>query len=461
MSETWIGDAGKGGAGNADTAADWNATLQRWEVTQHQVQGGATVDAGAVVTFSSDFAFNNGSGPALLIGGTGDVVFTSDGTASRQISVQQALQIDTAATLELENVSITTSTLAISGTGTAEIEGGSLTSSQGFTLTSNQTLLLADTTYTTNSSIAGTGTIVLSGSVLDAAGGANPSDKITFADVPAGGAPNTLILPDYDTNLTITNLGYGDVIQVVDKKGKVENVSLVSSGAGGYDLVEGKNTLSVNVSLASGAAPDDFGNTTAGFTWTEPPPCFYPGTRLATAAGEIEVQHVRAGTMLKTASGALLPVRWLGWSEVSRRFADPLRSLPIRIMAGALAEGVPARDLLVSPDHAVFIEGVLAQAGALVNGVSIIREENVPESFRYYHVELATHELLLAENCPAESFVDNVDRTNFHNWDARETPTEAVAEMGYPRAKSSRQLPVGLCAALDARAARFMAPGAA
>jgi Hint domain len=53
---------------------------------------------------------------------------------------------------------------------------------------------------------------------------------------------------------------------------------------------------------------------------------------------------------------------------------------------------------------------------ALVNGVSIVRERNVPERLTYYHVELDDHSLLLAENTPAETFVDNVDRLAFDNW---------------------------------------------
>lgn len=189
--------------------------------------------------------------------------------------------------------------------------------------------------------------------------------------------------------------------------------------------------------------------------------CFYEGTKLATADGEIAVQDVVPGTALKTAAGAVLPARWVGWSEVSTVFADGLRSLPIRIQAGALADGVPARDLLVSPDHAVFIDGVLVQAAALVNGTSICRETNVPERFRYYHIELATHELLLAENCPAESFVDNVDRMHFHNWDERETPFAPVPEMDLPRAKSARQLPAAIAKAIAARAVLAMGSHAA
>ena len=93
------------------------------------------------------------------------------------------------------------------------------------------------------------------------------------------------------------------------------------------------------------------------------------------------------------------------------------------------------------------------QAAALVNGTSITREEDVPESFRYYHIELATHELLLAEGCPAESFVDNIDCMNFHNWDAREAPVEPVIEMDFARAKSARQVPVAVRNAIADRAA--------
>ena len=183
--------------------------------------------------------------------------------------------------------------------------------------------------------------------------------------------------------------------------------------------------------------------------------CFYPGTRLAAENGEIEVQNVTAGTMLRTADGRVMPVRWVGHSEVSMTFADRQRVLPVRIKAGALADGVPARDLLVSPDHAMFLDGILVQAGALVNGVTIIRESNVPERFTYYHVELASHELLLAEGAAAESFVDNVDRMHFHNWDEHEAGGAPIQEMEYPRAKSARQIPNGLRAQLESRAATF------
>ena len=171
--------------------------------------------------------------------------------------------------------------------------------------------------------------------------------------------------------------------------------------------------------------------------------CFCAGTRIATPAGEVRVETLRAGDLVLTATGEAKPVRWLGRSDVSATFADSLRSAPIRIAAGALAENLPMRDLRVSPAHAVFLNGILVQAAALVNGVTIVRERLI-QDFSYYHVELESHELLISEGLATESFVDNIDRMAFSNWDERTTPVTPIAEMPYPRAKSARQLPRAL-----------------
>jgi hypothetical protein len=186
------------------------------------------------------------------------------------------------------------------------------------------------------------------------------------------------------------------------------------------------------------------------------PICFMAGTRIATPAGSTEVQDLRIGDAVVTADGRVAPVRWIGRQAVALARHDPLKVLPIRIRAGALADQVPVRDLLVSPDHALLVDGVLAQAGALVNGTSIAREHDVPTSFTYYHVELADHALVLAEGAPAETFIDNVDRAAFDNWAEHEAlppPVAPLEEMALPRARSARQLPAATRARLAARAA--------
>jgi hypothetical protein len=157
---------------------------------------------------------------------------------------------------------------------------------------------------------------------------------------------------------------------------------------------------------------------------------------------------------VRTLDGRDVPVRWVGRQTISTRFADPLRVLPICIKAGALAENVPLRDLYVSPDHAILIDDILVHASALVNGTSIVRAPAPAQTFTYYHVELADHSLLLADNVPAESFIDNVDRLAFDNWDEHEAlgdEATPLVEMSYPRAKAARQVPVAVRERLAAR----------
>jgi collagen type I/II/III/V/XI/XXIV/XXVII alpha len=56
-------------------------------------------------------------------------------------------------------------------------------------------------------------------------------------------------------------------------------------------------------------------------------------------------------------------------------------------MAGVLGDNVPVRDLYLSPDHAVFVNGVLVSVNLRINGISIarMRRDRIPD----YHVELS------------------------------------------------------------------------
>jgi hypothetical protein len=83
---------------------------------------------------------------------------------------------------------------------------------------------------------------------------------------------------------------------------------------------------------------------------------------------------------------------------------------------------------------------MLVHAGALVNGTTIVREARMPERFRYFHLELAAHGLLLAEGTPAESYLDCHEPLRFDNADTRTPPSGPADELPYPRVKSARQL---------------------
>ena len=91
--------------------------------------------------------------------------------------------------------------------------------------------------------------------------------------------------------------------------------------------------------------------------------------------------------------------------------------LPICFKAGSLGDDVPRRDLWISPHHAMYFEtsgGVLIEAKDLVNGVSIVQAEQVDE-VEYFHIELDTHDVIIAEGALSETFVDDDSRGMFHN----------------------------------------------
>jgi serralysin len=185
------------------------------------------------------------------------------------------------------------------------------------------------------------------------------------------------------------------------------------------------------------------------------PSCFCAGAMVATPDGEAAVETLRRGDPVRTLDGRVVPIVWIGRQTVMRRFADPLRLAPVRVKAGALGDNIPCRDLLLSAEHALFVGGVLIQAGALVNGTSIRREWDMPETFVYYHVETEDHALILVDDAAAETFVDNAERRRFDNWAehaALYPEGRSIPELPLPRVKARRQLPSSLRAALDRRA---------
>ncbi|MBW6397239.1 Hint domain-containing protein [Roseomonas sp. HJA6] len=186
--------------------------------------------------------------------------------------------------------------------------------------------------------------------------------------------------------------------------------------------------------------------------------CFLAATRIRTPEGERAVEELHIGDHILTADGRAETIRFIGRQTYSTRFADRETLYPVRIRAGALAEGVPAADLWVSPHHALHIDGVLVFAKALVNGDTIAQVAPPAEVFTYYNLELDAHEVIVAEGAEVESFADNVPRTRFHNFAefaALFPEGREVGEMDVPVVKSVRQVPAATRERILRRAAEL------
>jgi hypothetical protein len=146
--------------------------------------------------------------------------------------------------------------------------------------------------------------------------------------------------------------------------------------------------------------------------------CYARGTMLRTPDGELPVEKLRAGKQVITlvdGQEIAKTVVWPGHRRINvAGHPRPETVAPIRIIRDAFADGMPHRDLIVSPDHAIFVDGKLICARQLVNGTTI-RQELDWTAIDYYHVELESHAILLAEGLPAESYIDTGNSGFFAN----------------------------------------------
>jgi Hint domain len=146
--------------------------------------------------------------------------------------------------------------------------------------------------------------------------------------------------------------------------------------------------------------------------------CFLPGMRIQTPEREVRIEELRIGDKVLTAFGEAKPIKFIGRRELSRKPSQAWKGEgPVKISRFAIDGKAPHSDLYVSPAHAIFIDGFLVPANNLANGSNIVANAK-PEvlSLTYFHIELETHEPILAEGLAVETYLrDNPDA--FDNMD--------------------------------------------
>jgi hypothetical protein len=320
-----------------------------------------TLDASVRVgTTATPVSLDGGAGGNLVFSGN-HLVGTGASTLDLQLAGSGSATIDTVA-----------DTLGIDGS-----PGNSMTGFDSFTLDNN------DTFY------AGVGNYVVQY--------ASDPDTLVYSQT----SGNVTLEGVTSANMLLDFEGFGSSLTAQTLAGDI-----TTSGGGTFIDVTGHS--SIELLGYTGAIP---GGDVA-FT----PACFLAGTRVATARGPVAVEDLAVGDRVALArrGGRSRPVVWLGHRRIDcRRHPRPMDVWPIRVAGGAFGAGRPRRDLLLSPDHAVFWRGVLIPVRHLVNGASIVQEQL--DEVTYWHVELDRHDVILAEGLPCESYLDTGNRDAFEN----------------------------------------------
>jgi collagen type I alpha len=255
-------------------------------------------------------------------------------------------------------------------------------------------------------------------------GGIDIAGRLDLAHTHAAGSgpihfdPGTLVFsPGNTPGNTITNFISGDKIEIT-----------------GFDATGDRYTAST-LSLTNGTGakiPLDipahdlsdfqfaFNSSNDTTTLTTEAPCYLRGTLILTDRGEVPVEDLKIGDRVITLSGKARPIVWIGMGRTLVTRGRRCAATPIKVCRSALADNIPHRDLRITKGHSLFLEGVLVPAEFLVNHRSILWDDHA-QAVEYYHIELVTHDVLLADGAPAETYRDDGNRWLFQNansgWD--------------------------------------------
>ena len=245
--------------------------------------------------------------------------------------------------------------------------------------------------------------------------GLNPGELILDSPSLFTGAINEF----FNNETIILNGLVGDSASLVPATTSAGSFLTISNGGGSLAQLHLVPLLAVRIQeiYSQGnftITPDTIHNsttiTTSGITMT----CFRAGTRIRTRNGEVAIEHLALGDSIPTHFAGEQRVRWIGHRTIDcRRHPNPHLVHPIRVAAGAFGPGRPGRDLFLSRDHALLVDGVLIPVRLLINDETIVPD--AVESVTYYHIELEYHDILMAEGLAAESYLDAGDRASFAN----------------------------------------------
>jgi hypothetical protein len=235
---------------------------------------------------------------------------------------------------------------------------------------------------------AGSGTITFAGTI-------DTTLAFGSADVPSN------VITDFVNGDTIDLLALHETVQAYNGS----TLTLVGDQIVTLDLPGNFTKASFHTAPDSGTGTN---------LTTDVVPCFLAGTMIATPDGEVPVERLVAGARVLTRNGQARHIVWVGTGKVLATSVRRSAATPVIVRKGALADGTPHRDLHITKGHALYIDGVLIPVEELINQRSILWDDRAQE-VAIYHVELETHDVMIADGAAAESYRNDGNRWLFQN----------------------------------------------
>ena len=261
--------------------------------------------------------------------------------------------------------------------------------------------------------------------VLDAGEGNDQVDGGAGSDIETGGDGfDTFVVSAGDDTITDFNTGAGQDFDDGDQS----NNDFLDLAPYYDDLFEMRRDFEDDGLLNQSVATDDYSDNTslpgtidlgavapADLTFDNVNlVCFTPGVHIETPQGPRAIETIAVGDMVTTLDRGYQPVRWIGRRTIN---GDTLlttdRLRPIRIRKGALGQGLPRADLVVSPQHRMLVSSPIVRrmfgvdeivvAAKKLIGLPGIERDDRCDIVTYIHILLDNHEILFANGAPAES----------------------------------------------------------
>ena len=409
------------------------------------VESGGTVSGGSVGANGTYFISAGGIASGASIGAGGSLKGASGAILSGRTTVASGGSVSggtvaSSGTLVVSKggASITTTiasggTVSAAGTVTsAVVQGGGTANVISGGKATSTTVQSAGALNVASGGTLGT-TTVSNGGVVSAANGSTISGVVTLIDGATATIPSTaggtVALSGTNANLVIT--GSGSPTTVISGftgtgSGNTDGVTLADVKAANVSSVTYPDADHVTLTLRDGSAvtlniigvknlgyaldSDNNGNLVYAV-------CFLEDTQIAVPGGLKSIQDMAVGDQVVISRNGMAVtdvITWVGkahWS-VRSNLPEDQAGYPVRIRKGAISEGVPFKDLLVTAEHCLFLDGYFVPARMLVNGRSIFYDKSI-SSYDYYHIETAKHSIVSADGLLTESYLDTGNRHNF------------------------------------------------